>query len=275
MDCIVRLFQAVKAGDTQRAKSLIDDGAALDELSEGGSALCWAARGGHADLVDILLRAGASRHIGRGPGYWAYNSPFGKQNDVLAVTRALPELDELWQAGGLPSGRWDNIVMTELKVKEFEGVALAAASSISKVGLSAAYILKERYFSEMILENPQIEKYRSGCDYALYRNIEAPADGGIYDQGAACFFSFGAEILAQLAVTAPFVRELAPSQKIASTLVRGAMSQLGFAHYELRRLMDDQRIKRAGDAMEIFHYFESPTSDHNITEIAFVIKNPA
>lgn len=54
-----RLLQSARAGDLAAAREALEAGAAPDATSAGWSALHLAARGGHSDLVALLLEAGA------------------------------------------------------------------------------------------------------------------------------------------------------------------------------------------------------------------------
>jgi len=55
------LIDAVRNGDAQTVTRLLDDGSAVDtRLGDGSTALHWAVHLRHTDIVDVLLRAGAS-----------------------------------------------------------------------------------------------------------------------------------------------------------------------------------------------------------------------
>ncbi len=69
----ISLLQAAKDNDTKRCKELLDDGAdaslAVDE--EGMTCLMAAAEHGNADLVSLLLQAGAPWMAQDNEGYTA------------------------------------------------------------------------------------------------------------------------------------------------------------------------------------------------------------
>ena len=61
---ITPLMQAAKDGDAERTSALIANGANVDELSDyRWSALMFAAHYGHANVVDLLLQAGANPNV--------------------------------------------------------------------------------------------------------------------------------------------------------------------------------------------------------------------
>ena len=50
-----------RAGDTERVRQLLDEGAPVDEKGEYGyTALMWASKRGHTEVVQLLLDNGAS-----------------------------------------------------------------------------------------------------------------------------------------------------------------------------------------------------------------------
>jgi hypothetical protein len=55
------LFDAVRAGDTQRVRKLLAKGAEVNAIIKGkGTALHWAALTGRSDVVELLIRSGAN-----------------------------------------------------------------------------------------------------------------------------------------------------------------------------------------------------------------------
>lgn len=54
------IFQAVKAGNVAEVKMLIKAGADVNAKDKGGTtALIWASKGGHPEIVELLKEAGA------------------------------------------------------------------------------------------------------------------------------------------------------------------------------------------------------------------------
>ena len=67
------------------------------------------------------------------------------------------------------------------------------------------------------------------------------------------------------------IRELAPF-KCAAVIVKGAYTQMGFAHYILRHNAEQAGLADAvRQVREIYHYQEAPDSDANITELQLEI----
>ena len=60
------LHAACRAGDTERVRQLLDEGAPVDEKSEfGRTALMWASSYGHTEVVRLLLDKRARRSTRR------------------------------------------------------------------------------------------------------------------------------------------------------------------------------------------------------------------
>lgn len=244
------LIIAARDGRIDIVRSLVDEGAPLDEVgAESGTAACWAAAHGHAHVVDLLLTAGANRHIGGGPGLWAYRSRLGVQWDVLAVTRAEPGLTALWRKGGLPAERRDNYTMTETAFENTTGQNVVLIESRRSC---------EKYPSERLVRDI-LESAWTGPVLAVYTQFT----GGLSSY-------FEEECTCDLQVCA--LDDHGPDRllpiRAARALVKGPLTQLGFAHYSLRRAVEQAGLgDPAREVREIYHYYEAPGSDGNIVEL--------
>ncbi len=248
-----QLIAAAGAGRLADVVALLDAGANIDLVGDGlGTAVCHAAREGHADIVDALLARGANPHRGGGPGLWAYTSPHGVQWDILAVTRATPELNALWRSGGLPVERRDNYTMTELAIKESTPVQIAAMLSGSATSRDKAV--------PPAAEGPAIEAARTGPVIASFSAFSV-GFSSYFEEGATFDYVTGPIVDGIESVTLPAIR-------CAAVFIKGAYTQLGFAHYSLRLWLEQAGYTDAGrEVREIYHYVEAPTSDANITEL--------
>jgi hypothetical protein len=55
-------------------------------------------------------------------------------------------------------------------------------------------------------------------------------------------------------------------------MVKGPLTQLGFAHYSLRLAIEQLGLPDpAREIREIYHYYEAPESDGNITELQIAL----
>ena len=81
------LHDAARAGDVDKAKQLLDQGAALAEPDQAGEpALLIAALNGHADVVALLLDRGADVNVRNKGGLTALHAAaYGGHPDVVAL----------------------------------------------------------------------------------------------------------------------------------------------------------------------------------------------
>jgi hypothetical protein len=64
-----------------------------------------------------------------------------------------------------------------------------------------------------------------------------------------------------------------PPLHCGRVLVKGPLTQIGFAHYSLRRAIELAGLTDpAREIREIFHSFEAPESDGNMTELQMAIE---
>lgn len=254
------LIEAARQGRVDEVRSLIDRGAALDDIGEeNGTAICWAAWEGHAHVVDVLLEAGANLYLGGGPGRWAFQSAYGPQWDVLSVTRADADLNALWRNAGLPIERRDNYTMTELTVQDApemranlidsgEGCGRETAIALATLGLEA------------------IEQTGSGPAAIAYTDFTADFSSYLEEDQTSTIAIYASDPAG--------VRVLSPI-RCARVLVKGPLTQLGFAHYSLRRAAAlAGLIDLVVELREIYHYYEAPASDGNITELQLAVLQP-
>ncbi|MDR3708653.1 MAG: ankyrin repeat domain-containing protein [Capsulimonadaceae bacterium] len=255
-DDISTLFEAAVRGDLPTLRFLAARQAPLDALdSEGVTALCRAAEAGQAHVVDWLLDAGANAHVSGGPGKWAYQSARGIQWDVLSVTRADPSLATLWSAAGLPFERRDNYTMTE--PRRFT----APAQSIGVFNVIASR--PPAQISHAVLDvldhrgglGPTVGIYTGFCVRISSR----------FEEDQLCTATIGART--------PDASTGVPSIACASVLVKGPLTQLGFAHYALRHWLSTAGIADpARELREVYHYYEGAASDANVTEIQLALE---
>ncbi|MEU7600667.1 ankyrin repeat domain-containing protein [Streptomyces sp. NPDC040724] len=84
------LGRAAESGDTALVERLLAEGAEVDEWVQGGRrALDLAACAGHADIVRLLLAAGADPRLVAGPYYESGHLSLAAMNGHTEVARAL------------------------------------------------------------------------------------------------------------------------------------------------------------------------------------------
>jgi hypothetical protein len=262
-DGFTALIYAARCGYIEVVEVLVERGAKLDVVdSECGTAVCEAAASGHAHVVDVLLTAGASRVIGGGPGHWAYTSSLGKQWDVLAVTRADPDVAAVYRSGGLPVERRDNYTMTELRVKIAPSMTVAVRADEPGITI-ARYAEVDAALEAQSYTDLGIECARLGPEVSVFRDIPADAISHYDPSGT---FSF---VRATPAGADSALRTISlPEFRCGSVMVKGPLTQLGFAHYSLRLFLDQAGYRNIGtEAREIYHYYEAAESDGNVTEL--------
>jgi hypothetical protein len=193
---------------------------------------------------------------------------------VLAVTRALGELEELWKSAGLPVGRWDNFTMTEMKVREKKSINIVALRNKIGADVKRPGDFRKEFYSNLLALKTSVNQIGLGRDIVVFDGFSGNGGSGYFDEGAIYSSRYGTEVDEFPAFETQILSKIEiPAARYASVLVRGSLSQLGYAHYELRRFMNAAgMIDKASRSLEIYHYFEDEKSDMNITELAIEVK---
>ena len=267
------LHEAARMGNGSAVEALIAAGAALDAVDGmGATPICRAAENGHADVVELLYALGADRHFDTGPGHWAYTANGGPRWDVLEITRDHPRVRAAWKSGGMPIERRDNYTMTEFRLIDVptQLFALGTRDGITHGGYDAAEREILRDFA-----NLDWREYRIGPSTTIYSRFT-----GTESTYTAAGTTFRLEIGFPVSSSPPESGAVAVSERAGftalSVVLRGPLNQVGYAHWTLRDCARDRSLRDpARQLREVYHYFEHPQSDANVTEIQMEVDPPS
>jgi hypothetical protein len=269
------LIVAAGAGHASVVERLIAAGADVGHLGRDlGDALCWAALGGHAHVVDVLIPIAGARSVGRA-GAWARRSVEPGRAVVLEALRAAPQLNAIWKAAGLPYERRDNFTMTELRLEERKTPTPDRVLATSAGMLRAEELPGVQEERRARLAIHRLQQARCSSEFGIFRLVNASVSS-IYETGVGIEYVYGFETGGDIAIDdVPGVAfGKLPSSRYASSHFRGPYGQMGYAHALLREMIARAGLTDAArEIREEYVYWEAPESDANIVAIKIAIED--